>query len=93
MALMVDIFRAGFNVRNKLIDIREKVLQNKAVTAGITFAFATFLLWYSSQTSNAWRQNFCVDLGSSLYSSLVLIFLYDRVIDNQIQLEKKSEAE
>jgi hypothetical protein len=63
--------------------------QNKMAASILIFFLATCILLVSSDVCESWWQNFLLDLGSGLYAALVLIFLYDRVIESQVQEEKR----
>lgn len=61
----------------------------KSVAAAGIFLIASAALFVSYQLRSNWWQSLLSNLGASLYAALVLIYLYDQVLERQAQLFRK----
>lgn len=57
--------------------------RKKYAAAILVFAISMLALWLSYRTNNPWWQSLLSNMGAGLVSALLLIFLYDRVIERQ----------
>jgi hypothetical protein len=57
--------------------------RKKGIAGALIFAIASIALLISGHLPNGWWQSFLSNFGAGLYSALLLIFLYDQILERQ----------